>query len=306
MDKLEGRALIGVVNSLSLVQDAASRRSDQCLDREPRRGGRLGRLAGMGNFGSDSAARFLIQRLRMADKAFAALESAAVRTAILLESAGKRDKAMEIYRLLADARRSPGARHAGFLAVLAACPEGEKAAIIAQWSKSPDVSQQKAVIAQLTALSDAALEQVSRHKGMGEKVQIALMEELAARQGEKMLPAMLEAANSGDPAKVQMALRFLASVGDPQVIPVLIKALNSDEATRTIAAAALAQRPKQVVGPALLEALTKQVDVREQIVDILSTLKYYEAIDPLTTLAQCRPGGLRRSGRGTARDLRSR
>lgn len=286
LDQLEGRALIGVVNSLSLVQDAASVDRISALTGSQDATVALAAWRALGNFGSDSAARFLIQRLKMADKAFAPLEAAAVRTAILLESAGKRDKAMEIYRLLADARRSPGARHAGFLAVLAACPEGEKAAITAQWSKSPDVSQQKAVIAQLTALGDAALEQVSHHKGMGEKVQIALMEELAARQGEKMLPAMLEAANSGDPAKVQMALRFFASVGDPQVIPVLIKALNSDEATRTIAAAALAQRPKQVVGPALLEALTKQVDLREQVVDILSTLKYYEAIDPLTRLAR--------------------
>ena len=69
-----------------------------------------------------------------------------------------------------------------------------------------------------------------------------------------MLPAMLEAASSGDPAKVQMGLRFLASVGDPQVIPVLFKALSSDEATRRIAADALALRPKEVVGPALVDA----------------------------------------------------
>ena len=39
-------------------------------------------------------------------------------------------------------------------------------------------------------------------------MQIALMEELAARQGEKMLPAMLEAAKSGDPAKVQWRCGF--------------------------------------------------------------------------------------------------
>lgn len=286
LDKLQGRALIGVVNSLSLVQDAASVDRISALTKSQDAAVALAAWRALGNFGSDAAANFLIAGLKKADKACPPLESAAVRTAILLESAGQRDNALEIYRLLADARRSLGARQAGFQAVFAACSEGEKATLIAQWSKSPDVAQQKIVIAQLTALSDAALEQVSHQKGMGEKVQIALMEELAARHGEKMLPAMLEAANSGDPAKVQMALRFFASVGDPQVIPVLIKALNSDEATRRIAAAALAQRPKQTVGPALLEALNKQVEAREQIVDILSNLKYYEAIDPLTKLAR--------------------
>ena len=161
------------------------------------------------------------------------MESAAVRTAILLDSAGKRDKALEIYRLLADARRSLGARQAGFNALFAAAPAEQKAALIAQWSKSADVAQQKAVISQMTTLSDAALEETLHQQGIGEKVQIALLEELAARQGEKMLPAMLAAADSGDPAKVQMALRFLASRGDPQVIPVLIKALAGDEAART-------------------------------------------------------------------------
>jgi HEAT repeat protein len=85
-----------------------------------------------------------------------------------------------------------------------------------------------------------------------------------------------------------MALRFFASSGDPRAIPVFIKALNSDEATQKIAADALAQRPKEVVGPALLEALNKQVDTREQVVDILSRMKYYEAIAPLTKLARNR------------------
>ena len=286
LDKLEGRALIGVVNSLSLIQDAASVEKIIALTRSPDTAVALAAWRALGNFGTDAAANFLIDGLKKADNAFAPMESAAVRTAILLESAGKQDKAMEIYRLLADARRSPGNRQAALNALLTSSPEAQKGQRIAQWSQSPDVAQQKVVIRQLTSLSDAALDQVLKQKGIGEKVQIALMEELAARQGEKMLPAMLEAANSGDPAKVQMALRFFASVGDPQVIPILIKSLSADEATCRIAADTLAQRPKQVVGPALLEALNKQVDVREQVVDILSRLKYYEAIDPLTKLAR--------------------
>lgn len=286
LDKLEGRPLIGVVNSLSLMQDDASVEKILGLTKSQDVDVALAAWRALGNFGSDAAAAFLIEGLKKADKAFAPRESAAVRTAILLESAGKHDKAMEIYRLLADRRRSLGARQAGFRALFAFSPDGSKAALIAAWSKSPDVAQQKVVISQLTTLSDAALEQVLHDKAIGGKVQIALMEELASRHGEKMLPAMLEAANSSDPAKVQMALRFFASVGDPRVIPVLVKALRYDEETRRIAAAVLAQRPKETVGPALLEALNKEIDLREQVVDILSTMKYYEAIDPLTKLAR--------------------
>jgi HEAT repeat protein len=170
--------------------------------------------------------------------------------------------------------------------LLVSAPEEQKAALIAQWSKSTDVTRQKVAISQLTALSDGALDQVLREKTVGEKVEIALIEELAARRGEKMLPPMLEAANSGTPAKVQMALRFLATTGDPKVIPVLIKALSFDEANRRIAAGALAQRPKEVVGPALLEALNQKGDIREQVVGVLSKLQYYEAIDPLAKLAR--------------------
>ena len=211
LDKLEGRPLIGVVNSLSLIRDAASVDKIIALTKSQDAAVALAAWRALGNFGNEAAADFLIDGLKKADKPSAPMESAAVRTAILLESAGKQDKAMEIYRLLADARRSLGARQAGFHALFAATPDEQKAALIAQWSKSADVAQQKVVISQMTALSDAALEETLHQQGIGEKVQIALMEELAARQGEKMLPAMLEAANSGDPAKVQMALRFLAS-----------------------------------------------------------------------------------------------
>lgn len=286
LDKLEGRPLIGVVNSLSLIGDEASLEKIIALTQSQDAMVALAAWRAVGNFGSDAAADFLIDSLKKADEASQPLEAAAVRTAILLASAGKQDRAMELYRLLADARRSLGARQAGFRAVFAATPDDQKAALVAEWSKSPDVAQQKVVISQLTALSDEALEKARNQEGIGEKVQIALMEELAARQGEKMLPEMLEAAGSSDPAKVQMALRFLSSIGDPKVIPVLVKALSADEVSRRIAADALAQRPKEVVGPILLEALNKQPETREQVVAILSKLKYYEMIDPLTKLAR--------------------
>ncbi len=288
LDKLEGRALVGVVNSLSILQDAASVDKIIALTKSQDAAVALAAWRALGNFGSNAAANFLIETLKNADKAVAPVESAAVRTAILLESAGKKDKSLEIYRLLADTRRSPAARQSGLHALLVSAPKEQKAAMIAEWSKSTDVAQQKVGISQLTALSDEALEQVLREKAVGEKVQIALIEELAARQGEKMVPAMLEAASSGDPARVQMALRFLASIGDPRSIPVFIKALNSDDANRRIAADALAQRPKEVVGPALLKALDQRGEIRDQVVSVLSKLQYYEAIDPLTKLARTR------------------
>ena len=107
LDKLEGRALIGVANSLSLLQGAASVNKIIALTKSQDAAVALAAWRALGNFGSDAAADFLVDGLKKADKASAPMESAAVRTAILLESAGKQDKAMEIYRLLADARRSP-------------------------------------------------------------------------------------------------------------------------------------------------------------------------------------------------------
>lgn len=286
LDKLEGRALIGVANSLSIMQDAASVDKIIALTRSDDAAVALAAWRAVGNFGNEAAANFLIDALKKADNASVPMEAAAVRTAILLESTDHQDKAMEIHRFLADPKRCQAARQAGFRALFASTPDDRRAALLADWVKSPDAAKQKVVISQMTDLSDEALEKTLRQEGIGQKLQIALMEELASRQGEKMLPAMLEAARSGDPAKVQMALRFLGSSGDPQVIPVLIRALISDDISRQIAADALAQRPKAAVGPALLEALNHQVAIREQVVDILSKLKYYEAIDPLTKLAR--------------------
>jgi hypothetical protein len=239
LDKLEGRPLIGLINSLSLIQDAASVDKISALTKNQDAAVTLAAWRALGNFGNEAAANFLIDGLRKADQACPAMETAAVRSAILLDSAGQRDKAFEVYRLLADARRSLGARQAGFNALFAATPAEQKAALIARWSKSPDIAQQKAAISQMTTLSDAALEITLHQKGIGAKVQIALLEELAARQGEKMLPVMLAAAGSGDPAKVQVALRFLASSGDPQVIPILIlrkvEATTKDKSTAQLA-----------------------------------------------------------------------
>ncbi len=286
LDKLEGRALIGVANSLSIMGDAGSVEKIIGLTNSAEPAVALAAWRALGNFGTDAAADYAIESLKKAAGSAAPLESAAVRIAILLEEAGKQDKAAQIYRLLADAKRSVGGRQAGFRALLATASAEQQAMLVADWARSTDPVQQKVVIGQLTSLSDEGLEKTLAQTAIGDKVQVALMEELAARQGEKMLPAMLEAANGDDPAKTQMALRFLASVGDPQVIPVLIKALRLDDSSRRIAADALAQRPKAAVGPALLEALNTQTDIREPLVQILSKLKYYEAIDPLVQLAR--------------------
>ena len=239
LDRLEGRALAGVANSLSIIGDEAAVEKIIALTSSQDEMVALAAWRALGNYGSDAVADFLIISLQKAETASAPLESAAVRTAMLLESAGQQEKALEIYRLLADAKRSYGARQAGYRAVFASAAEQQQAALTDQWSKSPDVAQQQVVISQMTALSDEALAGMLKREPIGQKVQIALMEELAARQGEKMLPAMLAAAESEDPARVQMALRFLGSIDDPRVIPVLIKALSSDEASRALAAAAL-------------------------------------------------------------------
>ncbi len=286
LDKLQGRQLAGVANSLSLLGDEASVGKIIALTESQDPVVALAAWRALGNLGSEAAADFLIGMLKKADKACAPMESAAVRTAILLQASGKQEKAMEIYRLAADAKRSIGARQAAWRAVFAATPEDQKAALVAEWSKSADAAQQRVVIAQLMVLNDEAIEKLLHQNSIGEKVEIALLEELAARQGEKMLPAMLEAVESDDPAKVHLALRFLGTMGDPRVIPALIKALRSDEVSRTLAADALARRPKTEVGPALLEAMKTDVAIREQIVGVLSKLKYYEAIDPLTRLAR--------------------
>ena len=287
LDKLEGRALIGVINSLSLIQDAASVDKIIALTKSQDAAVALAAWRALGNFGNEAAADFLIDWL---EEGRQGLRSDGIRRRADRHSVGIGGQAGQgDGNLSSSGRRQafPGARQAGFHALFAAAPDEQKAALIAQWSKSPDVAQQKVVISQMTTLSDAALEEMLHQQGIGEKVQIALMEELAARQGEKMLPAMLEAADSGDPAKVQMALRFLASRRRSAGHSGSHQGLGCRRSQRErVAADALAQRPKEVAGPALLEALNKQVDLREQVVDILSKMKYYEAIDPLTELAR--------------------
>ena len=68
LDKLEGRPLIGVINSLSLIQDAASVDKMIALTKSQDAAVALAAWRALGNFGNEAAADFLIAGLQKADK----------------------------------------------------------------------------------------------------------------------------------------------------------------------------------------------------------------------------------------------
>ena len=113
---------------------------------------------------------------------------------------------------------------------------------------------------------------------------VVVIEALADRQQQDLLPFVLEMVHS-DKRDVRLAgVRCLGALRDVAAVPALIDLLGKDAEVSAVAQQSLGRLPSEVVGPALLTALSRP-DNREPIIAVLSELKYYEAIDPLIELA---------------------
>ncbi len=285
LDQYKGkRESIGIMNSLSIKKDEASLPKIFELTQSTEKEIALASWRAISNFSCDQAADFLIGQLKKCQKVNIPLEAAAIRVAAYTANDAKR---AELYQQLGTGSRAQGARQAVALYKYNKADNAAKAQMTTNWMKADDPALFKLAAGQIMNLDDAAIEKLSKQSDVSQKLRIILIEELAKRQGEKMIPAMLENAKSKDPATVQMALRFLGNCSsDARVMPVLIDALSKDSESAKIASESIIRLSKDEAGPALLNALKNGSVNRDRIVTILSTLKYYEAIDPLVKLAR--------------------
>lgn len=287
LDKLAGqREVIGVMNSLSVKKDAASvskfieftKSSDAAIA--------LAAWRAISNIANDQTADFLADVLKGSTKANGPAEAAAVRVAIFLDQAGK-EKAANLFTLLGDPCRTKAGRLASANWQYGNADANGKKAILNEWMKSNDPVKLSIVIREMSLLDDQTLEKYAKGKDISENLRLHLMGTLAMRQGEKMIPIMLDHLKSSDPAKVRLAAKFLVKYADERIAPTMISALGSkNDEIRKIIADVILEMPKESIAPLLLTALTEKPALRNEIVPLLSTCKYYEAINPLVKLAQ--------------------
>ncbi len=285
LDKLAGkRESIGVMNSLSIRQDAASVSKFIEMTQSQDNAIALAAWRAISNISNDQTSDFIAKVLKSSQKANGPVESAAIRIAVF---SNNKEKTAELYSLLGNDYRTKAARMAAANWMFKNASDAEKKNLLDLWMKSSDSAKLNVVVREIGRLDDNSIELYVKSKNISEKLRLILMEDLALRQGEKMIPVMLENLKMSDPEKVRMATRILVRYNDKRIVPALIETLDSHNAeVCEIVAKTLRNMSKDSIGPQLLEALNTKPDIRNRIVPVLSDLKYYEAIDPLVVLAR--------------------
>jgi len=283
---LRGPLLIGAINSIGARRDARSVAKLQELARSEDPQVARAAIWALGNIADDQAADFLGDR---AEKAGTSLpEELAVpllRCADAMAAAGDADRARTVYTELSQAGQPPGVRRAAFEGLLRLRGDQAQATILA-WLGDADADRRRIAAGHLAALSDEQLDRVAAGLGrLPNAAQLVLMEVLAQRKGSALLPVMTSAARSDEPQRRLAGIRGLGMLGDRSAIPLLVDSLAAGGEVAEAAQQSLSRLPREAVGPALLEALQKRVELRTPVIEVLKRLRYYEAIDPLVAIA---------------------
>ncbi|MBR0191302.1 MAG: hypothetical protein IJQ31_04465 [Thermoguttaceae bacterium] len=216
--KLTGRPQIGVMNSLSLIQDEASfakiAELTQGADDEVARAA----WRAVGNYASDAAFKFLTDSLKAAKEPNIRLESAAVRTVGLLEKAGKTDQAAEIYALLAQDCRTKAGRLAGL-------NHAFKKEMMDDWYKSDDplkiriATQNDPTVKEIEYenIPETAASLLTKLRNNPDKPDPKVISQLVALKCYDCIDPLVQIARNPDPAVYMIAVDGLRGICDPDV-----------------------------------------------------------------------------------------
>ena len=286
LDKTQGKALVGVINSLGTRADGRSVPALKTLTGHEDALVAEAAVRALGNIADEASTAFL---LAQADAAGApmprTLAVALLRCANSLAASGKGGEAEAIYQKLGAPRQPAGVRYAAVEALLAS-QKAPIAETVSQWLTSDDPASRRAAARRLDSLSDAQLDALlDRLHSLDEATQSLLLQVSVERKGGEVLQLALEMARSDNEGMKRAGIRILGQTGHAEAIPALIDALASGELVAEAASDALLKLPRAEVGPALLAALAERPGIRGPAIAILGRMKYYEAIDPLVELA---------------------
>lgn len=286
LDTLKDKQLVGVINSVGARRDAQSVAKLRTLADAGDRSVAAAALWALGNIANDEAIGFLTERAaKAATPTSKELAVPLVRSADALAAAGKTSPAQAIYDKLSQTGQPAGARRAALDGLLR-LQKADRAATILAWFRDADNDRRELAAGYLKTLSNEQLDQAAAQLDkLPAGSQRTLIEVLAVRRGKEALPLVLNFAKSDNPAFKLAGVRCLALVGDASTIPLLIDALSADGELTKAAEQSLGSLPRKEVVAALLDALNTKPAIRGQVIDVLTAMKCYEAIDPLVALA---------------------
>lgn len=279
----KGRALCGIIESLAARKDVKSLPDLTGHLKSDDPNVVAAATAALGAFGGEGEQA--LERAKGSVPEFVR-SAALLRIAGAYQAQGDAEKAKKLYTELTDREVPSANRRAAYSGILSLLPGEERKKTIYQWFF--DDSAEKNIVA-ATYLHDLSEEQLnslfSRVSELSTRSKIVFYEFFAEREDKRLVETLRKAMEGNDPVERLSAVRAIGKTRDGSLIPYLLEALKQDDAMRTAAMDAFRALPVDLTGDVLLKAL-EMPDVRNQVLELLAVMKYYNAINPLIKMAQ--------------------
>ena len=279
LETIKGQALVGIIGSLASRKDRLSIPVFIRLLDDSDKDVAAAAASALGQFGAEGRDALL----KAKDVTFVA--SALIGIANELVDQGKPEEAAQLFAVYSDKKYPVGLRRAAFQGQLRTLSPEQQEQTIAKWFFEDDPAKNDIAASRLKQLSPSQFDELfSKVAEMNSRAKIVFLELAVQQQSEKLMTQLRKTLETGNETERVSALRALGQMGDPEAIPLLI-ALLKDTSIQDEAAEALKKFPKTAVEAPLIQVLG-QADIRIKVLDIMSDLKCYDAIDPLIVMAQ--------------------
>ncbi|MEO6246339.1 MAG: DUF1080 domain-containing protein, partial [Opitutaceae bacterium] len=286
LGSLQGRALIGAVNSLGVRREAAAVEALGRLVANPSAGAAGPALIALGRIGGAAALRIVEPMLASAapELRAAAAEACLLHANHLLD-AGEGGPALVLFQKVRAADVPTPLRLAATRGAILADERG-RLALLLESLHSPDADLRDVALLSLRDLpgavvTTALLAELDR---LAPPVQALVIEVLAERGGPEVLHAIERRAGTENAEVRQAALRALGKIGGASSVPILIGALSAEP---PVAAASLARIATPEADAFILQALLtakRPDDLR--LIAVLGSRRAASALPELIAFAQ--------------------
>ncbi len=287
--KLEGKLLVGVINSIGVRRDAKALDGLKELLGAGDTGVAAAAAAALGRIGTPEAAEALKRALAGAAADLRpAIADACLPCAEVLLAHGKRDESVALYDAV---RRAKLPRHIRLAAlrgaILARGPAGVR--LLARRLKAKDRASFAAALGVAREMpgSEVTRALVSQLSELTPERQAMVIGVMGVRGDKAALPAVLKAARSGS-AEVRVAgIRVLRDLGDASAVPVLLEAaVQSTGDLSQVARATLATLRGDGVDDAIVAALRQgQGKLRPVLIEAVGQRRITSAVPALRKAA---------------------
>ncbi|MDR2705254.1 MAG: HEAT repeat domain-containing protein [Planctomycetaceae bacterium] len=275
------RTLIGIIGTLAERKDEKSLPNFVALIDSEDSAVAAAAASALGHFGTAG-----IEALQKVKDSISkvVVGSALIQAANDLVTQGKKDEAHSLFLTLTHESMPQGIRRAAWEGILYQLSDQERKTVIIQWFFENDPAKNLVAVARLKELSSEQFDELfEKSDTMSTQTKIAFFEIATEKQGTKLLDSLIRLSQSTDVTERLTAVRSFGRLRNVSAVPILISALQ-ETALKDAATESLRQFPTEIVGTALMDALQKP-ELRNQAIDIIATIKYYDAIDTMIELA---------------------